>query len=67
MTRREALELIAAYEADPSGVDTCDNLCTVLDALPGQPDGDYSPDEVRELAERELSDDTDDEEDCHAR
>lgn len=39
MTRREAYDLIDAYEADPDGPESYDNLCMVLDALPGQPEG----------------------------
>jgi hypothetical protein len=33
MTKTEALEMIAAYESDPDGFESCDNLCTVLDGL----------------------------------
>jgi hypothetical protein len=55
MTRYEAMELIADYEADPSGVSTCDNLCTVLDGLPEQPpEGEYTPDEVRQMVREQL-------------
>ena len=55
MTRQEALELITAYESDPNGVMTCDNLCTVLDGLPEQPEeGEYSPDQIRQMVEDQL-------------
>ena len=55
MTRYEAMELIADYEADPSGASTCDNLCTVLDGLPEQPpEGEYTPDEIRRMVREQL-------------
>jgi hypothetical protein len=38
MTRQEAIELLDAYDADPDGWLTCDNLCAVADALPGSPE-----------------------------
>jgi len=47
MTQTEAYELLDAYDADPDGSKTCDNLCTVLDALPGQPEGEYTSNEIR--------------------
>lgn len=46
MTREEAMKLIDAWERDPDGVRTCDNLCTVADAL-GLSEGQYSPEELR--------------------
>lgn len=49
MDRAELHALVDAWEADPGGLETCDNLCTVLDALPGQPEGEYTADEIREL------------------
>jgi hypothetical protein len=58
MTKSEALELIDAYEADPDAAQICDNLCTVLDGLPGQPEGEFSADEIREMVEAELTDET---------
>lgn len=57
MTKSEALELIDAYEADPDGTKVCDNLCAVLDALPGQPEGEFTADEVREMVVEHLTDD----------
>ena len=49
MTRDEALELIDAYERDPNAPDTRNNLPIVLDSLPGQQKGEYTPAEVRVL------------------
>lgn len=54
MTKRAAYELIDAYDADPDGVTTCDNLCTVLDALPGQPEGEFTSDEIRRMVDESL-------------
>ena len=52
MTRDEAIELLDAYDADPDGFRTCDNLCTVADGLPGQPDEQpYTSDELREMVD----------------
>ena len=42
MKKNEALELLAAYDDDPDGFFTCDALCTILDAMPGQPAGEYT-------------------------
>jgi hypothetical protein len=53
MTRQEAYDLIDAYEADPNGWKTCDNLCAVADAL-NLEEGEYQSDELREMAFREL-------------
>ena len=55
MTKQEAYDLIDVYETDPSGSQTCDNLCTVLDGLPDQPkEGEYTPDEVRNMVDDQL-------------
>jgi hypothetical protein len=53
MSKAEALELIDAYESDPDGFETCDNLCTVLDGLPGQPEGEFTADEIREMVDEQ--------------
>jgi Ca2+-binding EF-hand superfamily protein len=67
MTRQEAIELLDAYDADPDGFLTCDNLCTVADALPGQPTETLSgepltSDALREMVDADLDDDEDEEE-----
>lgn len=49
MTKRKMLALLDAYEADPDSPQWCDALCVVLDGLPGQPEGEYTVDEVRQL------------------
>lgn len=48
-TRRALYRMVERYEADPSGSRTCDLLCLVLDSLPGQPEGDFTPDQIREM------------------
>jgi hypothetical protein len=47
--KSELFAMVDRYEADPDGSDTCDLLCQVLDSLPDQPEGEFTPDEVREL------------------
>ena len=56
MTKQEAMELLDAYDADPDGFTTCDNLCDVGDALdlPNEP---YTSEELREMVEEQLTDD----------
>ena len=49
MTKDEAFELIDAYERDPNAPDNCNNLRIVLDRLPGEHKGEYTPAEVRDL------------------
>ena len=61
MTKQEAYELIDAYEADPIGSKTCDNLCTVADAL-DLDEGQYQPDELREMVAEQLEDEADEDE-----
>jgi hypothetical protein len=52
MTREEAIELLDAYDAAPDAPESCDNLCTVADALPGQPDDrQYTSDDLREMVD----------------
>lgn len=53
MTYKEAIELIDAYEANPNGSATCDNLCAVADAC-GLDEGEYQVDELRSAAWIEL-------------
>lgn len=49
MTASDLHRMVDRWEADPDGVLTCDLLCAVLDALPGQPEGEFSPDEIRDM------------------
>lgn len=48
-TKIELRQMVDRYEADPNSEETCDLLCSVCDALPGQPDGEYSVDEIRQM------------------
>lgn len=58
MTKKEAYKLIKAYERDKDSSGSCDNLCTVLDALePTPPEGQYTPEEVREMVKNSDLDD----------
>jgi hypothetical protein len=64
MTRQEAIELLDAYDADPDGFLTCNNPCTVADALLGQPEetarGEpLTSDALREMVDAYLDDDED--------
>lgn len=52
MTPDDMITLLDAYDRDPDGVSTCDALCTVADALPGQPEGDLTSDDLREMVEQ---------------
>jgi len=56
MTKSEALKLLADYEEEPDGFRTCDNLCRVLIALPGQPGGIFTVEQVREMVYAKLDD-----------
>ena len=49
MMKAELIEAVDAYEEDPDGVQTCDLLCWVLDQLPGQPEGEYTAEQIREM------------------
>jgi hypothetical protein len=47
-SKADAYRAIRAYEADPSGVDTCDLLCDVAEWL-DLPNGEYQTDELRDM------------------
>lgn len=51
MTKTELKQMVDEYEDAPEGTSTCDLLCEILDELPGQPEGEYSADEIREMIE----------------
>ena len=49
MTTDDAFELIDAYERDPNAPENRNNLRIILDSLPVQNKGEYTPAEVRAL------------------
>ena len=51
MTKKEMLQLLDAYDRDPDGVATCDNLCAVAEAIPEKPDNGETSDELRAMVE----------------
>lgn len=56
-TKSELYAMLERYEADTNGFESCDLLCDICDALPGQPEGEFSVEQIRQMIEESDLDD----------